>query len=107
MRRRTFDILVSSTGMMLTIVLLVAGGLLYWGYSFANNNVRRQAGRPGADPVPWREPARAAAQRLRLLEDRTDRPAGCHRLLRALAAVGIACYLRGYALTTETRLPSL
>jgi hypothetical protein len=42
MRRRTFDILVSSTGMMLTIVLLVAGGLLYWGYSFANNNVHDQ-----------------------------------------------------------------
>jgi hypothetical protein len=42
MRRRTFDILVSSTGMMLTIVLLVAGGLLFWGYSFANTNVHDQ-----------------------------------------------------------------
>lgn len=42
MRRRTFDILVSSTGVMLTIVLLVAGGLLYWGYSFANGNVHDQ-----------------------------------------------------------------
>ena len=42
MRRRTFDILVSSTGIMLTIVLLVAGGLLYWGYSFANSNVHQQ-----------------------------------------------------------------
>jgi hypothetical protein len=42
MRRRTFDILVSSTGMVLTIVLLVAGGLLYWGYSFANSNVHDQ-----------------------------------------------------------------
>jgi hypothetical protein len=42
MRRRTFDMLVSSTGMMLTIVLLVAGGLLYWGYSFANSNVHDQ-----------------------------------------------------------------
>jgi hypothetical protein len=42
MPRRTFDLLVSSTGMMLTIVLLVAGGLLYWGYSFANNNVHDQ-----------------------------------------------------------------
>ncbi len=42
MRRRTFDILVSSTGIMLTIVLLVAGGLLFWGYSFANNNVHDQ-----------------------------------------------------------------
>lgn len=42
MRRRTFDILVTSTGLMLTIVLLVAGGLLYWGYSFANGNVHDQ-----------------------------------------------------------------
>jgi len=42
MRRRTFDILVSSTGMMLAIVLLVAGGLLFWGYSFANGNVHEQ-----------------------------------------------------------------
>ena len=42
MRRRTFDILVSSTGMVLAIVLLVAGGLLYWGYSFANNSVHDQ-----------------------------------------------------------------
>jgi hypothetical protein len=42
MRRRTFDILVSSTGTMLAIVLLVAGGLLYWGYSFANGNVHDQ-----------------------------------------------------------------
>jgi hypothetical protein len=42
MRRRTFDLLASSTGMVLTIVLLVAGGLLYWGYSFANTNVHDQ-----------------------------------------------------------------
>ena len=42
MRRRTFDMLVSSTGMVLTIVLLVAGGLLFWGYSFANSNVHDQ-----------------------------------------------------------------
>lgn len=42
MRRRTFDLLVSSTGMVLTIVLLVAGGLLFWGYSFANGNVHDQ-----------------------------------------------------------------
>jgi hypothetical protein len=42
MRRRTFDLLLSSTGMVLTIVLLAAGGLLYWGYSFANSNVHDQ-----------------------------------------------------------------
>ena len=42
MRRRMFDLLISSTGIVLTIVLLVAGGLLFWGYSFANNSVRDQ-----------------------------------------------------------------
>jgi hypothetical protein len=42
MRRRMFDLLISSTGMVLTIVLLVAGGLLFWGYSFANTSVHDQ-----------------------------------------------------------------
>jgi hypothetical protein len=42
MRRRTFDVILSAVGAVLTIVLLVAGGLLMWGYSFANNNVRDQ-----------------------------------------------------------------
>src|SRR5215470_15653999 len=42
MRRRTFDTLVSAVGLMLTLVLLVAGGLLIWGYSFANSNVHDQ-----------------------------------------------------------------
>lgn len=42
MRRRTFDLLASSTGVVLTIVLLAAGGLLYWGYRFANSNVHDQ-----------------------------------------------------------------
>jgi hypothetical protein len=42
MRRRTFDLILSSVGAMLTLVLVVAGGLLMWGYSFANGNVRDQ-----------------------------------------------------------------
>ncbi|HKE63677.1 MAG TPA: hypothetical protein VKB59_03385 [Micromonosporaceae bacterium] len=42
MRRKAFDMLVSSVGVMLTLVLLVAGGLLMWGYSFANTNVHNQ-----------------------------------------------------------------
>src|SRR5690348_9212051 len=42
MRRRTFDIILSSVGAVLTLVLLVAGGLLMWGYNFANNSVRDQ-----------------------------------------------------------------
>jgi hypothetical protein len=42
MRRRTFDIIVSAVGGLLTIVLVVAGGLLMWGYNFANSSVRDQ-----------------------------------------------------------------
>src|SRR5215475_5462132 len=42
MRRKAFDTLVSSVGVMLTLVLLVAGGLAMWGYSFANSNVHDQ-----------------------------------------------------------------
>ena len=37
MRRKTFDLLVSTGGLVLAAVLLVAGGLLMWGYSFANS----------------------------------------------------------------------
>ena len=42
MRRRTFDLLLSSAGIVLTVVLLVAGVLLAWGYSFANGTVHDQ-----------------------------------------------------------------
>jgi hypothetical protein len=42
MRRRTFDALLSTGGLIVAIVLAVAGGLLLWGHSFADNNVRTQ-----------------------------------------------------------------
>ena len=42
MRRRTFDILTSVTGLVLAAVLLVAGGLLLWGHSFVTSEVRAQ-----------------------------------------------------------------
>ena len=42
MRRRTFDMIVSSVGYLLTVVLLVAGVLAYWGASFANDSVKEQ-----------------------------------------------------------------
>jgi hypothetical protein len=42
MRRKTFDVLVSTGGLVLAAVLLVAGGLLVWGYSFANSQVHSQ-----------------------------------------------------------------
>jgi hypothetical protein len=42
MRRKTFDALASAVGLVLAAVLLVAGGLLTWGYSFANGQVHDQ-----------------------------------------------------------------
>jgi hypothetical protein len=42
MRRRTFDTIMSAGGFMLAAVLLVAGALLWWGHSFAADNVRTQ-----------------------------------------------------------------
>jgi len=42
MRRRVFDTLTSFGGIVLVVVLLVAGGLLMWGYSFTHSNVHKQ-----------------------------------------------------------------
>jgi len=42
MRRRTFDFLATCIGAVLTVVLLIAGGLLLWGANFANNSVHDQ-----------------------------------------------------------------
>lgn len=42
MRRKTFDALLTSVGVALTIVLLVAGGLLTWAYTFTHNEVHDQ-----------------------------------------------------------------
>jgi hypothetical protein len=42
MRRKVFDILASGVGVVLVVVLLVAGGLLTWGASFASSNVHNQ-----------------------------------------------------------------
>lgn len=42
MRRRTFDVLVSTVGLFLAAVLLVAGGLLTWAHNFVDHEVRSQ-----------------------------------------------------------------
>jgi hypothetical protein len=42
MSRKVFDILASGAGIVVVVVLLVAGGLLTWGYTFANSNVHDQ-----------------------------------------------------------------
>lgn len=42
MRRKAFDTMVATGGLLVTVILLVAGGLLLWGHSFANSNVHSQ-----------------------------------------------------------------
>jgi hypothetical protein len=42
MQRKMFDMLVSVGGLVMVVVLVVAGSLLLWGYSFANSNVHNQ-----------------------------------------------------------------
>src|SRR5258708_4402861 len=42
MRRRTFDALATAAGMLLAAILVVAGVLLTWGHSYANNQVASQ-----------------------------------------------------------------
>ena len=63
MNRKSFDSLLSWIGALLTVVFLVAGFLLNWGYSFANNTVHDQlsqqqiffpkAGSPGLDAATY------------------------------------------------------
>ena len=68
MRRRTFDILASSAGLLLAIVLAVAGALLIWAYSFVNSQVSSELSAqkivfPAANSAAVKElpPADAAA----------------------------------------------
>lgn len=42
MRRRTFDVIASWVGALLTVLLVVAGALLLWAYVFVDNQVHDQ-----------------------------------------------------------------
>ena len=42
MRRKTFDALLATGGLLVAIVLAVAGGLLIWAHTFVNNEVHTQ-----------------------------------------------------------------
>ena len=42
MKRKTFDLIMTAGGGVLVVVLLAAGALGIWGYSFANSNVHNQ-----------------------------------------------------------------
>jgi hypothetical protein len=45
MRRNTFDLITSSVGVLLAVILLVAGGLLYRGYHFVSTQVEQPRSR--------------------------------------------------------------
>ncbi len=74
MPRRTLDILLTSVGALLTVVLLVAGGLLTWGASFASTSVKDQLvaqkvffppkGSPALDPTTFPTLQKYAGQQL-------------------------------------------
>ena len=42
MNRKFIDKVASATGLLLALVLLIAGGLLTWGYTFTNDQVKTQ-----------------------------------------------------------------
>ena len=42
MNRKTFDKIASTIGLMLAVILIVAGAMLQWGGNFANKNVKEQ-----------------------------------------------------------------
>ena len=42
MRRRIFDALLTTSGLLVAVVLLVAGGMLTWAHSFVNGEVTNQ-----------------------------------------------------------------
>jgi hypothetical protein len=42
MRRKTFDRIVTLGGLVVAVMLFIAGGLLLWGHDFANSNVHQQ-----------------------------------------------------------------
>ena len=42
MKRRTLDAILSATGGVIAVALLVASGLAFWGQTFTNNSVRDQ-----------------------------------------------------------------
>jgi len=74
MRRRTFDALLTAGGLVLAVVLLVAGSLLVWGHNFIDSQVHDQlaaqkiffpaAGSPALDPKEFPDLQRYAGEQV-------------------------------------------
>jgi hypothetical protein len=62
MRRRTFDAITTIVGFVMTAVLIVAGVLLMWGFSYSNNTVHNQLQAQQIYFPPKGSPALAPAQ---------------------------------------------
>jgi len=61
MRRRTFDALVATAGLVIAGLLLVGGGLLTWGHNFVTNEVHTQLAAQKIVFPPANSPAVAGA----------------------------------------------
>jgi hypothetical protein len=59
MHRKMFDALLSTGGLVIAVVLIVAGGLLTWGHSFVNTQVHNQL---AAEKIFFPDKAGIAAQ---------------------------------------------
>ncbi len=62
MRRRTFDVLATTAGLLIAGLLLVAGGLLTWGHNFVTSEVHTQLAAQKIVFPPANSPAVAGAQ---------------------------------------------
>ena len=62
MRRRTFDALATTAGLLIAGLLLVAGGLLTWGHNFVTNEVHTQLAAQKIVFPPANSPAVAGPQ---------------------------------------------
>ena len=58
MRRRVFDLLASLGGLLVAVVLVIAGALLMWGASFTNSSVHNQELSPILRPTSSACPSR-------------------------------------------------
>ncbi len=62
MKRRTFDSLISFVGLLLAVVLVVAGSLLTWAHSFVSDEVHKQLSAQQIFFPPKGSPATAGAE---------------------------------------------